>query len=815
MAKLIRCDDVVPGCFSIIEGKDEVEVALKARDHARIEHGLPYITAGLTLLIQQAIRDQWAGGDKGMPRGGVPHAPPPQPPHGARGRGLRAVLVSGSQAEVGTFRSMFSDVPEVLVTPLTEAGQFPPDLPAADQAVILTDCARLAVDPSLVDRWRRALAPAPVAVLLMARRAQLDDALRLANGREIHDVIEVPYHPGYLRHKIQTVFQYLAEQQGTRGLREELIEQAADFREFRRVALALAAEADLNHLLELIVTKCREITCADAGSLYLVEEQPGEPAEPTAVERRLRFVVAQNDSKTLDLASTHLPLNRTSIAGYVALTRTPLNLPDVYHLPRHTEFSFNRQMDASFAYRTVSMLVVPLIGLTNEVIGVLQIINRKRAPTIRLSTPAVAIAEALPFGARDLGQVTSLANLAAVVTVKGRRAEETRRDLEAQLRHAQKIDAVGRLAGGVAHDFNNMLTVIMNRSQLLLQRVAPDDALRRHIALIETTTQRAAGLTRQLLALSRKQELQPAVLDLNALTASMQPMLERLIGEDVPLHIIQHPGLDRTKADSGQLEQVIMNLVVNARDAMPAGGQLTLETANVDLDATFGRVHPGAKPGRYVMLAVTDTGVGMDAAVQAHLFEPFFTTKGPGKGTGLGLATVYSIVKQHQGYISVESTPGRGSIFRVYLPRVDEPLPALEPTPVSAPLARGSETILLIEDEEGVRVVVREILQAAGYTVLEARHGPEALLLSERHRGMIDLVLTDIVMPLMSGPQVAGRLKVTRPGLKVLYMSGYTDETILHHGPLQHSIDVLRKPFTPEALARTVRAVLSVTMGSE
>jgi len=404
---------------------------------------------------------------------------------------------------------------------------------------------------------------------------------------------------------------------------------------------------------------------------------------------------------------------------------------------------------------------------------------------------------------------------AFLLVVTGRAAElqAINRELsrtQDQLVQAQKMEAVGRLAGGVAHDFNNLLTVIRGRGQMLLQRLAPDDRLRRHVELIDHTAERAAGLTKQLLAFSRKQVLQPSVLDLNAIAAGTEKMLRRLIGEDIDLVTVLDPTLGRVKADPSQVEQVILNLVVNARDAMPQGGRLTIETQKVELDEAYARWHPGVRPGRYVMLAVSDTGVGMDAETQARLFEPFFTTKGPGKGTGLGLATVYGIVKQSGGNIFVYSEAGRGATFKVYLPRVDEPAEAIEPGPLPGVTPRGSETVLLVEDEEGLRDLAREVLEGQGYTVLEARHPGEALLMSERHEGPIHLMLTDVVMPGMSGRALADRLVPTRPPMKVLYMSGYTDDAIVHHGVLEQGVAFVEKPFTP---ARKVREVLDTPGG--
>ncbi len=390
-----------------------------------------------------------------------------------------------------------------------------------------------------------------------------------------------------------------------------------------------------------------------------------------------------------------------------------------------------------------------------------------------------------------------------------KRAEAARAELETQLRQAQKMEAVGQLAGGIAHDFNNLLTVIEGRSQLLLRRLEPDDPQRRQVQMIKSAADRAKVLTGQLLAFSRKQVRQVQVLDVNAVIRGLDEMLRRLLGEDIELLVVHGTDLGRVEADAGQLEQVILNLTVNARDAMPQGGRLTLETTNVTLDKAFVRQNLGAQPGEYVQLAVGDTGVGMDAETLARCFEPFFTTKGLAKGTGLGLATVYGIVKQHQGYIRVASDIGRGTTFSVYLPRVTAPAEPPPPAPdVPAGVVGGSETILLVEDEAVVRAVTLEMLQAYGYRVLTAGHPAEALLMSERHPGPIDILVTDVVMPGLNGVELADRLTAVRPEMKVLYVSGYPGEALLGRAGPDPGRPFLPKPYMADALARKVREVL-------
>jgi signal transduction histidine kinase/CheY-like chemotaxis protein len=384
-----------------------------------------------------------------------------------------------------------------------------------------------------------------------------------------------------------------------------------------------------------------------------------------------------------------------------------------------------------------------------------------------------------------------------------------RRQLEEQLRQSQKMEAVGQLAGGVAHDFNNILVVILGYSELLLERhLEANHPWRREIEQIQKAGERAAALTRQLLAFSRKQIFQLEILNLNEIVADIETMLQRLIGEDIGLTTVLDPALAPVKADRGQIEQILLNLVVNARDAMPQGGKLTLETANAELDQAYALHHLDVKPGAYVMLAVSDTGIGMSAETQARIFEPFFTTKEAGKGTGLGLATVYGIVQQSGGTVWVYSEPGHGTTFKIYLPRLVKAISSSEPDEVRPASAQGSETVLLVEDEVIVRELVRKVLTTQGYTVLEVSDGPAALQLNERHPGPIHLLLTDVVMPHMSGREVAEYLGPLRPQMKILYMSGYTDDAIIRHGVLEPGVDLLQKPFTPVNLARKVREVL-------
>jgi two-component system, cell cycle sensor histidine kinase and response regulator CckA len=376
---------------------------------------------------------------------------------------------------------------------------------------------------------------------------------------------------------------------------------------------------------------------------------------------------------------------------------------------------------------------------------------------------------------------------------------------EEQLRQAQKMEAVGRLAGGVAHDFNNVLSVILTYGELLLEGLKADDPMRPDIDEIRKAALRAEGLTRQLLLFSRQQVLEPKVVDLREVLGSMDKMLQRILGEDVELASVWSADPGRVRVDPTHIEQVILNLVVNARDAMPTGGKVSIEVANVVLDEAYAETHLPAKAGAYVMLAITDTGSGMDKATQLRIFEPFFTTKDKGKGTGLGLSTVFGIVQQGGGHIWVSSEPSKGTTFEVYLPRaaaeVDVPAAPAAPTTLS-----GTETILVVEDEDPVRTVVVNVLQRHGYRVLSAPHADEALRLCAVHSGTIDLLLTDVVMPKTSGVELAKQLLAVRPAMKVLYMSGYTDDSVVRHGVT--GVAILQKPVTPASLSRKVREVL-------
>jgi signal transduction histidine kinase len=434
-----------------------------------------------------------------------------------------------------------------------------------------------------------------------------------------------------------------------------------------------------------------------------------------------------------------------------------------------------------------------------------------------IGTLTIRISRHGGFSPADVEIAKAFAGQAAIALENSRLYQETKAtltelsDTKDQLVQAQKMEAIGQLAGGVAHDFNNLLTVITGRSRLFLARVPLEHPGRRDVELIDQAADRAASLTRQLLAFSRKQVLQPKSLDLNALIGGLAPMLRRLVGEHLELMLVPRAGLAQVMADPGQLEQVVMNLIVNARDAMPQGGTVTIETKSRELHKAAQHAQGQIPPGQYVALAVQDAGCGMDSETLTKIFEPFFTTKGPGKGTGLGLSTVYGIVHQSGGYIGVDSILGRGTTFTIYLPQTAAPTETPESQRPATRLPRGRETILLVEDEDEVRQIASEILKDCGYTVLDSNDPLEASLLGERHRGKIALLLTDIVMPVMQGPALAAHILSQNPGVRVLYMSGYTEEMIGSHGVLEPAGLFLQKPFTPETLARAVREALSAT----
>jgi two-component system cell cycle sensor histidine kinase/response regulator CckA len=456
------------------------------------------------------------------------------------------------------------------------------------------------------------------------------------------------------------------------------------------------------------------------------------------------------------------------------------------------------------------------IGKTLWDIGPFRNIEACKAAFRELQEKEYIRYENLPLEARD-GHRVNVEFVSNVYGVDGKRviqcnirditARKRAEEVDQRLRQSQKMEAVGQLAGGVAHDFNNLLGVILGYCELLELGLAPDDSKRRMVEQIHNAGNHAATLTRQLLAFSRRQVLRPLVLDLNRVVTGVETMLRRLIGEHIEITTSLLPDLGRVKADPSQIEQVLMNLAVNARDAMPGGGTLTIETTNVEVDDDDGRKHAEVKPGAYVMLAMSDTGAGMDKETQARIFEPFFTTKRPGQGTGLGLSTVYGIVKQSAGYIFAHSEPGRGSTFRVYLPRVGEEVEILRREETLSTRG-GTETILLVEDNAPLRELARTMLEGLGYAVLDAGYPLEAIRTAERHDGPIRLLMTDLLMPQMNGRALAKTLTAVRPEMRVLYTSGYSSDACVEQGELEAGCPLLEKPFTREALAKRVREIL-------
>jgi signal transduction histidine kinase/ActR/RegA family two-component response regulator len=462
---------------------------------------------------------------------------------------------------------------------------------------------------------------------------------------------------------------------------------------------------------------------------------------------------------------------------------SPLNTP-VLGANLEIEFIIHRVEDVTEFVREASLVPEPVAGEHEQfVVDVF-----KRAQELQ-----------------DTNQAVRQLNAELIRRIDERGAQL--RNTEAQLLHAQKMEAIGLLAGSVAHDFNNLLSVIMSYSALLLTDIKPLDPMRGDLQEIHNASLRAADLTQQLLAFSRQQVLEPHLIGLDAIVSGMDKMLRRLLSEDIELVVRLRPETWQVLVDPGKIEQVIMNLAINARDAMPDGGKLILETGNIELEENYSLEHFGVMPGSYAMLAVSDTGVGMDRATQSRIFEPFFTTKDKGKGTGLGLSTVFGIVQQSGGTIWVYSEPGKGTTFKIYLPRARSSRRTSAPPPLPE-VVRGNETILLAEDEDQVRAAARDILERFGYHVLEARNAGEALLICEKHRGEIQLLLTDVVMPQMSGRELVLRLTSVRPDMRVLFMSGYTEKAGLHHGILESGIAYLQKPFTPETLSRRVRQVI-------
>jgi signal transduction histidine kinase/DNA-binding response OmpR family regulator len=583
--------------------------------------------------------------------------------------------------------------------------------------------------------------------------------------------------------RLQTLLPLITRAMNVRHMRLEnlqLRETLVIYELAQTIALTLDPQTIISKLVDAVLNQ----TGADEVSVLL--------PVPDGDELYVAAVRGENRERLL---GQRVPLDET-ISGWITRERRPLMLQGEVNDKRFRPVWPHPEITSSIS--------IPM-QVANKVVGTLNInaLNRPRPFTLAQQKVLMILAS------------TAAAALeSASLHTQVMRAEQNYR-LEEQLRHSQKMEAIGQLAGGVAHDFNNLLTAINGYSSLALQRANPDSRTKTYLEEIKKAGDRAANLTRQLLAFGRKQMLKPVALNLNEVVFDMNKMLRRLIGEDIKFDAKLDPQLKKIKADPGQIEQVLVNLVVNSRDAMPQGGALTIETANFEVDQQYTGKLLALPPGGYVMLAVSDTGCGMSIETKARIFEPFFTTKDKGRGTGLGLSTVYGIVKQSGGNIWVYSEPNRGTTVKVYLPHFDCDKEQAERPGVEKAAPRGSETILLVEDEDVVRGLARQILQQAGYNVLDAGSGDEALRMCREHSDPIHLLLTDVVMPETSGKEIAQSLTSLRPGTCVLFMSGYTDDAIVHHGVLDSNVEFIQKPFTPVALARKVREVLDLNCGEQ
>ena len=564
------------------------------------------------------------------------------------------------------------------------------------------------------------------------------------------------------------------------------------------------ATIDYEALIELVARTLAEVV-KDGCVVRLV----GGGGLLSPIAQYLPFEERVNDPEAIARLRAHIAgprnLNEHAAGRQVIETGEPMLIPTL----DYAQLRQSASPAVVDAYETIGIHSLLLLAM------------RVRGESVGLLALVRFLPSSAPFNEGDLELAQALADQAALAISNARllrsamqelaerqRAEAALRKSEEQLRQSQKMEAIGRLSGSVAHDFNNLLSVILSYSDLVLSDLKPIDPLRADIESIRRAGEKAADLTRQLLAFSRQQVLTPRTLDLTEVLRESEKMLHRLLSEDIEIVTHYARALSHVKVDPGQIDQVLLNLVVNARDAMPDGGKLTIETKNVELDDSYTTEHFGVASGPHVMLAVSDTGIGMDQQIQTRIFEPFFTTKEIGKGTGLGLSTVFGIVKQSGGHIWVYSEPGGGTTFKVYFP-VSTEVDAELPVEVVAPtILQGTETILLVEDQDEVRRVAQAILRRYGYHVIEARNAGEALLSCERHPRTIHMLLTDVVMPQLSGRELAERLLTIRPDMRVLYMSGYTENVIVHHGILDSGIAYLQKPIVPDLLVRRVREVL-------
>jgi PAS domain S-box-containing protein len=625
-------------------------------------------------------------------------------------------------------------------------------------------------------------------VLLTGQRTPMDIVHGLEKGAD--NFIAKPFEDEHLVARVRRIFENLAHREKG-GLEMEISVRVA--------GREIVVNADKQQMIELLFSTSEELSESNKQleeARLRLEEQARDLER--MVEERTRELLAEQHLKAAVLDSVEAGIVACDARGTLTLfNRAAVEFHGLPQEPLPAE-RWAEHYDLYFADGVTPMGTqdVPLLRalMAEPVDNVEMVIKPKDRPLRKMLVSGRTMVD-------DQGQT-----LGAVVAMHDVTEHER---LQAQLLQSQKMEAVGQLAGGVAHDFNNLLSVILGYSGLLLKGLEPGQPAYTRIDQIRQAAERGAALTRQLLAFSRKQVLQPRMLDLNAVVAQTETLLRRLIGEDVHLEIVLGDGLGQVKADPGQMEQVIMNLAVNARDAMPGGGTLTIETANVELGEEYAQTHVDVRPGPYVVLRAIDTGTGMDAATMSRIFEPFFTTKEEGKGTGLGLSTVFGIVKQSGGHLSVHSEPGDGATFSVYLPRIEAeraPLPLANGAHRQLPT--GTETILLVEDAAPMREMVGEILEEKGYRVLRAATADDAIATARAHEGPIDLLLTDVIMPHKSGRQVAEAVLTLRPRMRVIYMSGYTSGIIEAHGVAETDLHFLQKPFTGEALQRKVREVL-------
>ena len=573
--------------------------------------------------------------------------------------------------------------------------------------------------------------------------------------------------PGYERTLARTLFSFIDITQRVQAERA-LAQEASINASMAELSKALHLESSIKSISALVLEHAQDLTTSALGYVGYIDSRTGHLV-CSAPTQDIQEILGMDGSSIA-------PRAFCGLWGWVLHHHQPL----LTNQPVQDGKSLGVSTDSASIRRLLS---VPVL-IENQLIGQITLVNAER-----------------DYTGEDLELVERLADLYAIAVQRTR--------LEEQLLQVQKMEAVGRLAGGVAHDFNNHLTAITGFSELLLSELDEHDPKREDVEEIQRAAERSASLTQQLLAFSRKQVIQPQVLDLNDVIANMQNMLRRLIGEDIELVTILAPNLGQVRGDLGQIEQIIMNLVVNARDAMLYGGKLVIETAHTELNAEHASEYPDIIPGSYTVLTVSDNGVGMDDETKSHLFEPFFTTKERGQGTGLGLATVYGIVKQSGGYIVPYSELGLGTTFKVFLPRVTQVAETVPERSDAIPSLQGSETILLAEDHDQARRLAKRALGRQGYTVLEARDAGEALMFCDQHQGPIHLMITDVIMPGgMSGLELAAQVAVSRPEMKVLYMSGYTDSPAIHDGVLEQGVGFLQKPFSPDEMVRRVRRVL-------